>query len=54
MANSKTIDTTAVAISAKAADIAKIEKERRFEETGVKMTIGAIVSEAVFKAYGQA
>lgn len=53
MANNKVIDTTAVAISTKAADLAKVEKDRRFEETGVKMTIGAIVSEAVFKTYGQ-
>lgn len=54
MATEKTNDTTAVAISTKAVDLAKTEKDRRFEETGVKMTIGAIVSEAVFKTFGQA
>lgn len=52
MAIEKESDTTAVAISAKANEIAKQEKDRRFEQTGVKMSVGAIVSEAVFKAYG--
>lgn len=52
MAIEKDNDTTAVAISAKANEIAKQEKDRRFEQTGVKMSVGAIVSEAVFKAYG--
>lgn len=52
MANEKDNDTTAVAISAKANDLAKQEKDRRFEQTGVKMSVGAIVSEAVFKVFG--
>lgn len=43
---------TAVAISVKAAELAKKEKDRRFRETGVKMTIGALVSEAVFQTFG--
>ena len=44
---------TAVAISDKANEIAKREQERRLTEKGVKMTIGAIVSEAVFEAFGK-
>ena len=52
MAIEKDNDTTSVAISMKANEIAKQEKDRRFEQTGVKMSVGAIVSEAVFKAYG--
>lgn len=52
MAEDKENEMTAVAISAKAADIAREEKERRFKDFGVKMTLGAVISEAVFKAYG--
>lgn len=52
MANDKDNDMIAVAISAKANELARQEKDRRFEQTGVKMTVGAIVSEAVFKAFG--
>ena len=44
---------TAVAISVKAAELAKAEKDRRFRNTGVKMTIGALVSEAVFQTFGK-
>lgn len=43
----------AVSISGKALDIAKREQEQRMNEKGVKMTLGAIVSEAVFEAFGK-
>ncbi|MBQ3777522.1 MAG: hypothetical protein II835_05470 [Fibrobacter sp.] len=45
---------SAVAISEKALTLVKQEQERRFTEEGVKMTFGAIVSEAVFKTFGAA
>ena len=53
MANEKDNEMTAVAISTKANELAKMERDRRFEQMGVKMTVGAVVSEAVFKAYGK-
>lgn len=46
-------EMTSVAISQKAAKLARDEKDRRFTEMGIKMTVGAVVSEAVFKAYGK-
>lgn len=53
MAEYKNNETTAVAISKKAAELAKAEKERRFNDMGIKMTVGAVVSEAVFEAFGK-
>lgn len=44
---------TTVAISEKALDTVKAEQERRLQEKGVKMSFGAIVSEAVFEAFGK-
>lgn len=46
-------DMCAVSISEKALETAKKVQEIRLKEKGVKMTIGAIVSEAVFETFGK-
>ena len=50
MANEK---MCAVSISEKALSLAKKERSLRLKNKGVKLTIGAVVSEAVFEAYGK-
>lgn len=50
MANEK---MCAVSISEKALSLAKKERSLRLKNKGVKLTLGAVVSEAVFETYGK-